>query len=120
MIPLLGIIAGLVIGLLIPYDLPAVYSVYIAVGIMASLDAVFGGTVASMRGVFNLKLFLTGLFGNLLLALALTFIGEKLGIPLYYAALFAFGYRIFKNFGAMRRLLIDKYSKKGGSSAKIP
>ena len=119
MIPILGVIIGLAIGVVLPYNIPAGYSIYVAVGILAALDAVFGGTVASMRGVFELRLFLTGIIGNTIISVILTFVGEQLGIPLYYAALFAFGNRMFNNFGVLRRLLIDKYSKKNRATTKI-
>ena len=119
MVPILGVILGLLIGILVPYSIPAGYSLYVAVGLLAALDAVFGGTVASMRGVFELRLFISGIIGNTLIAMALSFVGEQLGIPLYYAALFAFGNRMFNNFGVLRRLIIDKYSKKNRPSTKI-
>ena len=119
MIPILGIILGLVIGIIIPFTLPGGYSIYIAVGILAVIDSVLGASVASLRGMFDIKLFLTGFFGNLLIALALSFVGEQLGLPLYYVALFAFGNRLFSNFGVLRRLLIDKYSKKHNPNTKI-
>ena len=41
----------------------------------------------------------------------LAFIGDKMGIQLYMAAIFAFGTRLFANFATIRRLLIKKYSK---------
>ena len=119
MIPLLGVIVGLIVGLLLPFEIPPGYSIYVAVGIMAVLDSVFGGTAASLRGVFDIRLFISGMLGNLLLGMALAFIGDQLGIPLYFAALFAFGYRLFKNFGTIRRLLIDKYSRKNRNTTKI-
>ena len=37
MIPILGVIVGLLIGVFIPYSLPAGYSIYVAVGILAAL-----------------------------------------------------------------------------------
>ena len=41
----------------------------------------------------------------------MAFIGDKMGIQLYMAAIFAFGTRLFANFATIRRLLIKKYSK---------
>ena len=119
MLPILGVIIGILVGMFLPYSLPVGYSIYIAVSILTALDTVFGGSVASLRGVFNFKLFITGFFGNLLIALALTFIGEQLGLPLYYAAIFVFGSRLFSNFAALRGLLIDKYSAKSQTTTKI-
>ena len=40
---------------------------------------------------------------NTLVAVALTFVGDRLGIDLYLVALFAFGLRIFQNVALIRR-----------------
>lgn len=112
MIPILGLIIGLILGIFLPGEIPAEYSTYVAVGILATLDSVMGGGVASLEQRFNLKMFISGFLGNVFLAVLLSFIGDKMGIPLYMAAIFAFGTRLFANFAAIRRLLIEKYSKK--------
>ncbi len=113
MIPILGLVIGLLIGVFIPYNIPMEYSTYVAVSILAVLDTVFGGAVAVLQGRFNLKIFLSGFFGNSILAVALAYIGDQMGLPLYMAAIFAFGNRLFENFATMRRLTLDKYEKKG-------
>lgn len=109
MIPLLGLIAGLVLGLLLNFTIPAAYSSYVAVLILAVLDAVFGGTAAHLRGRFNTTLFLSGLILSALIALLLTALGEQLGLPLLFVPLFAFGNRIFANAGRVRRLLLRRF-----------
>ena len=45
---------------------------------------------------------------NALLAAGLAYIGERLGIDLYYVALIAFGMRIFQNLAIIRRALLGK------------
>lgn len=112
MIPILGLIIGVLVGIFLPYQIPEVYAMYVAVGILAALDAVFGGAVASLRGRFDLPTFLSGFLGNILLAVLLTFIGDKMGLDLYLAPVFAFGVRLFKNFALIRRLFFGKYTKK--------
>lgn len=111
MLPALGLIAGILIGIFMPFNIPSQFSTYVAVAILAALDSVFGGVVATMQGKFNMKIFLSGFFGNAMLAALLAYIGDKLGIPIYMAAIFAFGNRLFLNFGIIRRLLLNKYSK---------
>lgn len=113
MIPIFGLIIGLLIGIFLPYSIPSEYQTYVAVCILAVFDTVFGGIVAVLQGRFNLKIFLSGFFGNSLLAMALAYIGDQMGLPLYMAAIFAFGNRLFENFATIRRLTLDKYSKKG-------
>lgn len=111
MIPVLGLIVGLIVGIFLPGEIPSEYSIYVAVGILAALDSVMGGGVAAMEERFDIKMFLSGFLGNIFLAVLLTFIGDKMGIQLYMAAIFAFGTRLFANFATIRRLLVKKYSK---------
>ena len=109
MIPLIGLILGLLIGVILPLYIGPEYSTYIVVGILAVVSSVFGAAAANLRGKFDMKLFLSGVLGNTALAMLLTFIGEKFGVQLYLAAVFAFGNRIFINFAVIRRRLFLKY-----------
>lgn len=112
MLPIFGLIVGILLGIFIPYNIPYQYSNYVAVAILAALDSVFGGIAATLQGKFDLKVFLSGFFGNALLAAGLAYIGDQLGIQIYLAAIFAFGNRLFLNFAIIRRFLLNKYSKK--------
>lgn len=112
MIPLLGLIIGILVGTFIPYNIPFQYSNYVAVALLAALDSVFGGIAATLQGKFDLRVFLSGFFGNAILAAILAYIGDKLGIQIHLAAIFAFGNRLFLNFAIIRRILLNKYSKK--------
>lgn len=52
---------------------------------------------------------------NAVLAAGLAYLGDKLGIPMYIAAVIVFGGRIFDNFAVIRRLLIERLkSRKRG------
>lgn len=113
MLPILGMIIGILIGVFfIPVNIPQQYSNYVAVAILAALDSVFGGISATVQGKFDMKIFLSGFFGNAMLAAALAYIGDQLGIQIYLAAIFAFGNRLFLNFAAIRRYLLNKPVKK--------
>jgi len=107
-IALLGLLIGVVMGIFLPYSIPLAYSKYMAVAILACLDSVFGGYAASVQGKFDMKIFISGFFGNALLAAGLAFIGDKLGADIYMAAVFAFGNRMFINFAIIRRYLLNK------------
>ncbi len=106
MIAILGLIVGLLIGIFIPYHIPQEYSNYAAVAILAALDSILGGYSASLDGKFDIRIFLSGFFANSFMAALLAYIGDKLGIQIHLAAIFAFGNRIFLNFGHIRRKLI--------------
>ena len=43
-----------------------------------------------------------------MLAAVLAYVGDRLGVPVYLAAVIVFGGRIFNNFAVIRRLLIEK------------
>lgn len=111
----IGIIVGLFIGFGLPVQVPVILARYLSVALLASLDSALGGWRAAMEGNFDNKVFISGVLGNALLAAALTYMGDKLGVELYYAALFAFGYRMFQNLGAIRRHLF-LHDQDGGST----
>ena len=102
------ILTGIVIGLLFPFSLPAEYGKFLAVALLASLDSVFGGMRAAMEEKFDNAVFISGFFVNALLAVLLVFIGDRLGIDLYYVASLAFGLRIFQNLAIIRRYFLKK------------
>lgn len=105
---LIGILVGATIGFLLPYTYNTTYSLYITVAILASLDSVFGGIRAGLEDKFDIQVFLSGFFGNSILAAFLAYIGDRLGVPLYFASIFTFGGRIFDNFAYIRRLLLKR------------
>lgn len=104
----IGIIIGIIIGLYLPITYSASYSLYVSVAILACLDSVFGGLRATLEKKFNTEIFISGFFGNAILAAFLAYVGDRLGVPLYYASIFAFGGRLFQNFAIIRRLLFRK------------
>lgn len=103
---------GLLIGYFLPYQIPAPYSIYAAVVLLAALDAAVGGINARMHHNFKARLFLSGALGNGLIAVFLTYMGERIGISLYLAAVVVFGTRLFQNFGEIRRELLTLPQKR--------
>lgn len=102
-LPLLGLLIGVVLGLAFRITLPVELARYTAVGILAALDSILGALRAELEGHFDARIFLSGFYSNALLAGALTFLGDRLGIDLYLVALFVFGWRIFQNVAVIRR-----------------
>ncbi|MHB8171863.1 MAG: small basic family protein [Thermincolia bacterium] len=107
-LPLVGFILGIVIGIYSPISMPTVYAQYMSVAVLAALDSVFGGIRSGMEENFDTKVFITGFFSNTLLAAGLAYLGERLGVELYTAAVFAFGVRLFQNLAIIRRHLLRK------------
>ena len=79
----IAIILGCVIGAVLGMNAPVIsytYSSYLSIAIIAALDTVFGGIASVVKGNFDLKIFLSGFFGNSILSIALTFLGNKLNL----------------------------------------
>ena len=108
MLPIVGVLLGIAIGLLFPLSMPVEYGKFLAVALLASLDSVFGGLRSALEEKFDNAVFISGFFVNALLAVVLVFVGDRLGIDLYYVASLAFGLRIFQNLAIIRRFFLNK------------
>lgn len=105
----IGLAVGLALGFGLDISYPAEYSFYITMGLLAAMDSIVGAARSMMEEKYNNFIFISGFITNALLAMVLTYVGDKLGVPLYFAAIFVFGGRLFNNLAVLRRLAIDKY-----------
>ena len=105
----IGLLLGILFGSICPLSIPVAYAKLFSVALLASIDSVFGGYRAVLEEKFDNTLFISGFFVNALLAAFLVYVGDHLGIDLYYVALLAFGLRIFQNLAIIRRYFFKKY-----------
>jgi small basic protein len=103
LLPLAGLVLGVLLGLLLQVDVSFEFARYSAVAIVAALDSVLGAVRAELDGVYDNRIFVSGFVTNALVAVLLTFIGDRLGLDLYLVALITFGPRIFQNVALIRR-----------------
>ena len=111
----IAILIGCILGALIGMNAPMIsytYSSYLAIAVIAALDSVFGGITSVINKNFDLKIFVTGVFGNAILAILLTILGQRLNVDIYLAAIVVFVGRMFINLAIIRRYYVDKWSKK--------
>ena len=111
----IAILIGCILGALIGMNAPMIsytYSSYLAIAVIAALDSVFGGITSVINKNFDLKIFVTGFFGNAILAILLTILGQRLNVDIYLAAIVVFVGRMFVNLAIIRRYYVDKWSKK--------
>lgn len=106
---IIGLLAGVALGMVCPMFIPAAYSKLFSVALLAALDSVFGGFRGVIDNKFDNTIFISGFFVNALLAAGLVFVGDYFGMDMYYVALFVFGMRIFQNLAIIRRYLLKKY-----------
>ncbi len=103
LLPLAGLLVGVLLGLALGVRIDVELARYTAVAILAALDSVLGAIRAELDGVYDNRIFITGFVTNAVIAALLVFIGDRLGIELYLAALLTFGLRIFQNVALIRR-----------------
>jgi len=108
LLPIIGLLFGIGLGLVLNIPIPLAYSKYLGIAVLAALDSAIGGLRSSLEMKFNDKLFFTGFFSNTLMAAFMVFMGDRLGIDLYLAAVVAFGVRLFQNLALVRRHYFQK------------
>ena len=116
----IAILIGCVLGAIVGINAPIIsysYSSYLAIAIIAALDSVFGGISSVINKKFDIKIFISGFFGNAILAILLTMLGEKLNVDIYLAAIVVFVWRMFMNLGIIRRYYVEKWTEKIESKA---
>ena len=113
----IGCLLGVIFGFLIP-TIPYSVSNYLAIAIVAALDSVFGGIASNINKIFDIKVFVSGFFVNAILAMLLTFLGQKLNVDIYLVAIIVFIGRMFNNLGIIRRYYLEKLEKKAGNEIK--
>ena len=107
MIAALGLLIGIVLGLILQPDVPAGLEPYLPIAVVAALDAVFGGLRAYLDGIFDDKVFVVSFFSNVVIAAAIVYLGDQLGVggQLSTGVVVVLGVRIFGNVAAIRRHL---------------
>ncbi|MBC9957774.1 small basic family protein [Yimella sp. cx-51] len=107
MIPALGLVAGLVLGVVLSPDVPLWLQPYLPIAVIAALDAVFGAVRAVLDGIFDDKVFVVSFLSNVLVAAFIVFLGDQLGVgsQLSTGVVVVLGLRIFSNVASIRRHL---------------
>ena len=107
MIAALGLLVGIVLGIALEPDVPLFLEPYLPIAVVAALDAVFGGLRAYLDGIFDDKVFVVSFVSNVVIAAAIVYLGDQLGVggQLTTGVIVVLGIRIFSNAAAIRRHL---------------
>lgn len=106
----LFVLLGIFVGNALPLHIPDVSARYFAVALLAALDSLLGAGKSVFENRFNLLHFVSGFIINTLLAGFLTYIGDRLGVELYLAAIITFGVRIFQDLSMIRVFVLKRFS----------
>jgi len=104
-IPVIGLVAGIALGLLLQPTVPSGLQPYVPIAIIAALDAVVGAARALIEGRFDDRVFVISFVSNVAIAAVMVFLGDQLGVgsQLSTGVIVVLGIRIFANAAAIRR-----------------
>jgi small basic protein len=106
---LAAVVVGFGVGLLTSVTVPAPFLDYLAVMVLAGLDACLGGVRAALEQTFSDRRFVAGFGFNLLIAGFIVFLGDSVGLQeLYLAAAVPFVLRMVANLAAIRDLWFER------------
>lgn len=106
----IALFAGMVGFLLVyipSFKVPPQYGPYLSVAVLAGLDAVVGGARAVQEGMFKTNVFLSGFILTVIIAVILTAFGDSINVPIWWATVFVFTWRILNNVSYMRRYWLE-------------
>ena len=116
--PIVGALAGFILGLAVfgifrvPPEVASSYAPYLSLATLAALDTTLGGIRAGIDGLFQDDVFVTGFVLNTLLAAGLAYLGDKIGVDLFLAAVVALGTRVFLNLSLIRRHYLTRAAER--------
>ncbi|QGF24729.1 small basic family protein [Raineyella fluvialis] len=105
MIPIIGLIAGIVLGIFFQPDVPTALQPYLPIAIIAAMDAMFGAFRAWLEGRFSDRVFVVSFFSNVLIAAMIVWVGDQIGVgsQLSTGVVVVLSIRIFTNVASIRR-----------------
>lgn len=106
---LIGLLLGVVIAsVVLNIPLPEEWAAYVSLAALAGLDTAFGGWRAALEGRFHPDVFVSGFIVNALLAAMLAYLGDRIGVDLFLAAVVTLGGRMFLNLSLIRRYYLNQ------------
>jgi small basic protein len=107
MVPLIGLLVGILLGVVLEPSVPQLLQPYLPIAIVAAMDALFGAFRAYLDGIFNDRVFVVSFISNVLIAAAIVYVGDQIGVgsQLSTGVVVVLGIRIFTNVAAIRRHL---------------
>ena len=101
--PVFGLLLGFFAVYVSQYTIPPGLAPYLSLAALAGVDSLCGGIRAGIEGKFHDDIFLTGFVMNTILAGSLAYLGDRIGVDLFLAAVVTLGGRVFLNLSLIRR-----------------
>ncbi len=108
LLPLVGLMLGIVLANSLSLQVTEDFSVFLAVGLIITLDLLVEGTSQYLSNKFSLRSMLLTYFFNLLFAYFLLTIGNLMRVDLYIALFIVFGIKLFSNLSYISQKFFSK------------
>lgn len=103
MLAFFGLIVGALVAALLQPTVPQELTRYVAMAVVAAIDASLGGVRAWMEHTFNDRVFVISFVLNAAAGAGLVWVGDQLTVDLTTAVVVVFGIRILQNIASIRR-----------------
>jgi len=103
---------ALIGSLFLPFALPYQIAPYVAVGFLTVLDSLFGALRSDLVGEFNWAIFWSGVVFNIIVGVAIAYLGFLLGLELYLGVVVFYTWRLIENVRAIRYTLLAPWISK--------
>ena len=112
-------VAALIASLFLPVTLPYQIAPYVAVGFLTVLDSLFGALRADLVSEFNWAIFWSGILFNIVVGVAIAYLGFLLGLELYMGVVVFYTWRLIENIRAIRYTLLAPWLSQRRIQAEI-
>ena len=95
-------------GYFSPLLVASAYDKLFSVAILTGLESLFGGIRLLTRDNFDGRRFLCNFAASIVIVVAFVFVGDNLGLDLYYVVLLAIGFRLLQDPDIIKIRLFNK------------
>lgn len=108
LLPVVGLIVGIALASSLNFTVQEEFAIFIAVGLIITLDLLVEGTSQYLGNKFSLRSMLLTYFFNLLFAYFILTIGNLMRVDLYIAVFIVFGIKLFSNLAYISQKFFSK------------
>lgn len=108
LLPLIAVISGFLLANRVELTLTEEISVYLAVGLVLTIDSLIEGIRRYVRQEFNLKAISFNYFANLIFSYFFLRLGNLVRVDLYIPLFIVFGMKLFSNLAYISQKIFSK------------
>lgn len=112
LLPIIGLIIGMLVGLIFGGALPLGYAQYLAVAAIAAVDTLLAAYKMTLEDKLDTTMLALSFCATVLVSCLLVFFSRHTGMDIYIVVAVALGIRIFQNINKVVGLSVEKFRKR--------